>query len=206
MAVLAFPAGANLDTGNINLQLTLMLWGAQFVGPRLGGALWALATWMKWIPAIVWFILEPRARGWGLIWLAVSIGLSLLLLPLTIVQFQALFEFGARPIRLDYLVFLWAFVPWWYRRDPERPLAAPGPGCPATLDPAVHRPRALTSGDADPGLADQRPGSRRRAVPRRPVAAATPRWRTRPAPAGTRRAARGRARRPGRRHRSARRR
>ena len=90
-------------------------------GHGWAGLLWALATWMKWIPVVVWFILEPRARGWGLVWLAISIGLSLLLLPLTIIQFQALFEFGARPIRLDYLVFLWAFVPWWYRRDPERP-------------------------------------------------------------------------------------
>ncbi len=122
VVALAFPAGANLDTGNINLQLTLMLWGAQFAGPRLAGLLWALAAWMKWIPAIFWFILEPRARGWGLVWLAVSVGLSLILLPLTILQFQALFEFGARPVRLDYLVFLWAFVPWWYRRAPGRPL------------------------------------------------------------------------------------
>ncbi len=117
VAVLAFPVGANLDTGNINLQLTVMLWGAQFTGPRVGGLLWALATWMKWVPAVVWFILAPRTRGWGLVWLGVSIGLSLLLLPLTILQFQALFGFGARPIRLDYLVFLWAFVPWWYRRS-----------------------------------------------------------------------------------------
>jgi hypothetical protein len=46
VALLAFPVGANLDTGNINLLLTLMLWGAQFSGPRLGGLLWALATWM----------------------------------------------------------------------------------------------------------------------------------------------------------------
>ena len=51
--VLAFPFGANLDTGNINLQLTLMLWAAQFTGPRLGGLLWALATWMKWVPALL---------------------------------------------------------------------------------------------------------------------------------------------------------
>jgi hypothetical protein len=43
----------------------------------------------------------------------------LVTLPLTIVQFQALFGFGARPVRLDYLVFLWAAVPWLYRRpDP----------------------------------------------------------------------------------------
>jgi hypothetical protein len=118
-AVLAFPMGANLDTGNINLQLTLMLWAAQFTGPRLGGLLWALATWMKWVPVIHWFILAPRTRVWGLGWLAVSIALSIVTLPLTIIQLQVLFGFGARPLRLDYLVFLWAFVPWLYRRpDP----------------------------------------------------------------------------------------
>jgi hypothetical protein len=121
VAILAFPFGANLDTGNINLQLTLMLWAAQFTGPRLGGLLWALATWMKWAPAVVWFILAPRTRLWGLIWLGVSVLLSLVTLPLTIIQLQALFGFGARPVRLDYLVFLWAFVPWVYRQtDPFR--------------------------------------------------------------------------------------
>ena len=119
VAILAFPLAANLDTGNINLQLTLMLWGAQFVGPRLGGLFWALATWMKWVPAVFWPILPGAAKRWGLIWLAVSIALSLVTLPLTIVQFQALFGFGARPVRLDYLVYLWAAVPWLYRRpDP----------------------------------------------------------------------------------------
>ncbi len=45
--------------------------------------------------------------------------LSIATLPLTVVQFQALFGFGARPIRLDYLVFLWALVPWWWR-NPDR--------------------------------------------------------------------------------------
>lgn len=125
VALLAFPAGANLDTGNINLQLTLMLWAAQFSSPRVGGLLWALATWMKWVPAIVWPILGRDTRRWGLAWLAVSIGLSLILLPLTIVQFQALFGFGARPIRLDYLVFLWAFIPWGYRRLDARQPAVP---------------------------------------------------------------------------------
>ena len=108
VAVLAFPFGANLDTGNINLQLTLMLWAAQFTGPRLGGLLWALATWMKWVPVVFWPILPGRAKQWGLLWLAVSVGLSLLTLPLTIIQLQALFGFGARPVRLDYLVYLWA--------------------------------------------------------------------------------------------------
>ncbi len=119
LAVLAFPFGANLDTGNINLQLTLMLWAAQFTGPRLGGLLWALATWMKWVPVLFWPILPGRAKHWGLLWLAVSVGLSLLTLPLTIIQLQALFGFGARPVRLDFLVYLWALVPWFYRKaDP----------------------------------------------------------------------------------------
>ena len=77
IAVLGFPLGANLDTGNINLQLTLMLWAAQFTGPRLGGLLWALATWMKWVPVILLPVC-PAARRWGLVWLAVSVGLSLL--------------------------------------------------------------------------------------------------------------------------------
>ena len=45
--------------------LSLMLWGAQFTGPRVGGAMWALATWMKWIPAIHWFILPPTTVGGG---------------------------------------------------------------------------------------------------------------------------------------------
>jgi len=119
IVLLAFPFAANLDTGNINLQLTLMLWAAQFTGPRLGGLLWALAAWMKWIPGAHWLLLAPRARLWGLGWLGLSILLSLATLPLTIIQLQALFGFGARPVRLDYLVFLWAVVPWLYRRpDP----------------------------------------------------------------------------------------
>ena len=119
VAALGFPLGANLDTGNINLQLTLMLWASLFTGPRLSGLLWALATWMKWIPLVFWPVLPGAAKGWGLLWLALSIALSLVLLPLTILQFQALFGFGARPVRLDYLVFAWAWVPWLYARaDP----------------------------------------------------------------------------------------
>jgi hypothetical protein len=118
-AVLAFPFGANLDTGNINLQLTLMLWAAQFTVPWLAGLLWAIATWMKWLPVVFWPILSRRGRRWGLVWLLISILLSLATLPLTIIQLQVLFGFGARPVRLDYLVYLWAFVPWLYRRpDP----------------------------------------------------------------------------------------
>ncbi|HTC86000.1 MAG TPA: glycosyltransferase family 87 protein [Candidatus Acidoferrum sp.] len=129
-ALLGFSLAANLDTGNITLYLAFGLWGAQFAGPRLAGLLWGLATWMKWVPAPFWIILAPRARSWGLIWLGAAGALSLATLPLTIVQIQALFGFGARPIRLDYLVLLWAVVPWWWRHpDPVwflRPSRWPG--------------------------------------------------------------------------------
>jgi len=118
-ALLGLPIAANLDTGNITLYLAFFLWGAQFAGPRLAGLLWGLATWMKWVPAPFWLILAPRARSWGLIWLVAAAGLSLATLPLTIVQLQALFGFGARPIRLDYLILLLAVIPWWWRHpDP----------------------------------------------------------------------------------------
>ncbi len=115
VALLAFPMAANLDTGNINLLLALALFGAQLTGPRLGGLLWGLATWMKWVPAPLWLVLPHRARGWGLVFLALSGLLSLLMLPLTIVQLQVLFGFGERPFRADYLVFIWSAVPWWWR-------------------------------------------------------------------------------------------
>lgn len=128
--ILAFPIGANLDTGNINLFLVFMLWGAQSVPPRVAGLLWAIATWMKWVPGLFLIILAPRARAWGLFWLLVAFGLSIVTLPLTVVQLQTLFGFGARPLRLDYLVLLWAIVPWWWRHpDPLwflRPSRWPG--------------------------------------------------------------------------------
>lgn len=117
VAILAFPIGANLDTGNITLLLALGLFGAQFVGPRLAGAIWGLATWMKWAPAITFIVLAPRARLWGLGWLAASVLLSLATLPLTIAQLEALFAFDRPLVRLDYLVLLWAFVPWLWRRE-----------------------------------------------------------------------------------------
>ena len=115
VALLAFPMAANLDTGNINLLLALAIFGAHFTGPRLGGFLWGLATWMKWVPAPLWLVLPPKARLWGLVFLAASGLLSLVMLPLTIVQLQALFGFGDRPFRADYLVFIWSAVPWWWR-------------------------------------------------------------------------------------------
>ena len=119
VALLGFPIGANLDTGNINLLLTLMVWAARFSGPVVAGFLWSIATWMKWAPALLFPILAPRARLWGLVFLTASVVLSLATLPLTVLQLKAVFGFGARPLRLDFLVFLWALVPvLWVREQP----------------------------------------------------------------------------------------
>ena len=120
VALLGFPIGANLDTGNINLLLTLMVWAARFSGPVVAGFLWSIATWMKWAPALLFPVLAPRARLWGLVFLTASVVLSLATLPLTVLQLKAVFGFGARPLRLDYLVFLWALVPvLWVRQQPS---------------------------------------------------------------------------------------
>ncbi len=119
VALLGFPFGANLDTGNINLPLTLLLWATQFSGPLLAGVLWAIAAWMKWVPVVFLVVLSPRARLYGLAFLGLSILLSLATLPGTIAQLEALVGFGRRPLRLDYIVFLWALVPvLWRRPDP----------------------------------------------------------------------------------------
>jgi hypothetical protein len=116
VAVLAFPWAANLDTGNAGAVLALALWGALFVGPRLGGLIWAAATWMKWAPLVVWLFLAPRARGWGLVWLAVGGVVSLVFLSATIAQLETLFGFGPRPLRLDYLVLAWPVLAWLWLR------------------------------------------------------------------------------------------
>src|SRR5436190_2178602 len=97
VALLGFPIGANLDTGNINLPLTLLLWGAMFTGPLLAGVVWAMATWLKWVPILFLVVLAPRARLWGLLFLALSVLLSLATLPGTVAQLEALLGFGRRP-------------------------------------------------------------------------------------------------------------
>jgi hypothetical protein len=113
LILLAFPIAANLDTGNINLPLALLLFGAQFAGPKLAGLLWMVATTLKWLPAIFWPILSPRGRLWGIVWLVLAVVLTVLTLPATLVQLQVLFGFP-RPARVDYFVFAWAIVPWAY--------------------------------------------------------------------------------------------
>jgi hypothetical protein len=121
VAILYIPILANIDTGNINLLMAVALFGAHFLDARVGGLVWGLATWMKWVPALVLPTLPARARGWGVGWLAIAGLLSLVMLPLTIVQLQAVFGFSGRPVRADYLIFVWSIVPWWWRLD--RPFA-----------------------------------------------------------------------------------
>ncbi len=122
--VLGFPILGNMDTGNINLLLALMIWAAQFVGPRTAGLLWMLATAMKWAPAVLLPLLAPAARARGVIYLAIGGLLTLATLPLTLIQLQVLLALP-RPPRLDYLVFLWAAVPWLWRHPDPASLVRP---------------------------------------------------------------------------------
>jgi hypothetical protein len=111
LVVLAAPIAATLDTGNITLLCALAVWAAFFVRPRLGGGLWALATVLKWFPAPLWLVLPGRARLWGLAWMALAVLLSLATWPETVAQLELAIGFP-RPFRLDYLLLLWALVPW----------------------------------------------------------------------------------------------
>ena len=121
VALLAIPLVATLDTGNVTLFLALGIWVAQSSGPRLGGALWALATAMKWVPAVLWLILPPAARRWGLVAIGVAVLLSLATWPQTLAQIEAAAASGPpnfpRPLRIDHAVLIWGAVPWLWRDD-----------------------------------------------------------------------------------------
>jgi hypothetical protein len=119
VALLALPIIITLDTGNVTLLLAMAIWAAQFTGPRLGGALWALAASMKWFPALLFIFLPPRARLWGLLAGGLAIVLTLLTWPQTLAQIETAVNFP-RPLRLDYLLLLWGTVPWFWRHP--RPL------------------------------------------------------------------------------------
>jgi hypothetical protein len=113
LLLLSFPIAANLDTGNINLPLALLLFGAQFSGPIAAGLIWMAATTLKWVPAVFFLLLSPRGRLWGIAWFVLAVLLTALTLSATLVQLQILLNFP-RPVRVDYLVFIWALVPWAY--------------------------------------------------------------------------------------------
>jgi hypothetical protein len=121
VAVLVIPLAATLDTGNITLFLALGIWAAQYVGPRWGGVLWAFATAVKWVPVVLWPILPPATRRWGVVALAIAVLLSLATWPQTLVQVQAAAASGPpnfpRPLRIDHLLLLWGAVPWLWQGD-----------------------------------------------------------------------------------------
>jgi hypothetical protein len=118
LVLLITPAlAATLDTGNITLLCAMGIWAAHFVGPRLGGLLWALAAALKWFPALLFLILPPRTRLWGLIWAGLLGILTLATWPQALAQIELLLGFP-RPLRLDYLLLVWAAVPWlWAHPD-----------------------------------------------------------------------------------------
>ena len=106
---------ATLDTGNVTFVLAMAVWVAQFTGPRVGGALWALTVSTKWFPLLLFPLLPPRTRPWGLAALAVAVLLSLATLPQTLTWVTTMLAFP-RPPRIDYVLLLWAAIPWAWSR------------------------------------------------------------------------------------------
>lgn len=128
LAVLAAPLGVVLDSGNVSLFLTMALWMSQSSGPRTAGFIWALATSMKWIPALFLSLIRPAARRWGLVLLAVGVVLSLLTWQSTLGQLEVVGLYGVPQtakgiltLRVDHLVYAWALIPWLWAYAGARP-------------------------------------------------------------------------------------
>ncbi len=137
VAALALPLAASLDTGNINLLLVLMLWGAQWMRPPAAGLLWAIPTVTKWLPLVFLPLLARRGRAWGIAFLGLAAVLSLATFPATLTQLEIVLAFP-RPARIDYLIYVWALVPWlWRHRDPA-----------LLIRPSAWRRRLAGTGDA----------------------------------------------------------
>ena len=112
LVLLVTPAlAATLDTGNITLLCAMGIWAAHFTGPRLGGFMWALATALKWFPVLLFLILPPRARLWGIGWASLFGILTLAVWPDVVRQLEQVINYP-RPLRIDYVLLAWAAVPW----------------------------------------------------------------------------------------------
>ena len=122
---LSVPMGINLDTGNVTLPLVLLLWGARRIGPVAVGTAWGLATGLKWVTAPLWLLLSANARRAGLAALAMTALADLVLWTGTLRQVLTVAHMD-RPFPFDYLVLLWAAVPWLWTDAtiPRRFLAA----------------------------------------------------------------------------------
>ena len=110
-AAISVPIGINLDTGNVTLPLVLLIWVSRRWGPGAEGIAWGLATGLKWVSAPIWLVLSPAARRAGLAALAVTALADLVLWTGTLRQVLTVANMD-RPIPFDYLVLLWATVPW----------------------------------------------------------------------------------------------
>jgi hypothetical protein len=120
VVILGPSIAANFDTGNVNVFIALAIWLAFWVGPRLGGFLWALGAGLKFVPALL-LPFTPR-RAWlpGLAVLSVIAILTLATWPETVRQLDIVLNYP-RPLRVDYMLLLWAVVPWlWAREWPPR--------------------------------------------------------------------------------------
>jgi hypothetical protein len=120
VALVGVPLTANLDTGNINVLIVMAMWAAQFAGPRLAGLLWAIGGALKWVPVVLIVLLPRRAWPWGLAFLGLAVVLALATWQMTLSQIDIAFNLP-RPIRLDYLLLLWAAVPWVWRYLDRKP-------------------------------------------------------------------------------------
>lgn len=155
VAVIALPVAASIDTGNVNLVLVLMLWGAQWAPPAPAGLLWAVATAVKWVPFVFLPLLAPRGRAWGLAFVGLGVLLSLAMLPATLAQLEALTAFP-RPFRIDYLIYLWALVPWLWRHPDPGSLVRPSSwhGWLAVAGAAARRAVTALRSDPRTGVAE----------------------------------------------------
>lgn len=118
VVTLSVPIGINLDTGNLTLPLTLVIFGSRFGPSWVAGVTWGAATGLKWATLPLGIILSRSARRWGLATLALAGVLSIATLPMTIDQLRTITSLD-RPFPFDYLALGWAAVPWLWT-DPER--------------------------------------------------------------------------------------
>lgn len=114
--VLAPSLAANLDTGNVNVLISLTPWLAWLVSARWGGVAWAIGTALKFVPAPL-LLFMPRA-SWriGVAVLAILAVLTLATWPETLRQLDIVLNYP-RPLRIDYLILAWGIVPWLWLRD-----------------------------------------------------------------------------------------
>jgi len=120
IALVSPSLAANLDTGNVNVLIALAVWLPWLGMTRLGGALWAVGTALKWLPAPLLLLMPRSAWRTGFVVAAVLLVLTLATWPQTLRQIEIVLAYP-RPLRVDYLLLAWAAVPWlWSRPWPPR--------------------------------------------------------------------------------------